>query len=181
MKRCSVCEFIYEDDQRFCEMDGIVLPSDSSFQFSQKASGLAAASRLARFLRSPFSLAALSLLGVILSALVIGYYDSISQTESNAATRQSVGSLVPSAHAESTDALNNQEGTTSGDDSATDTLPTDSTGDLGRSSRSNAEINPPRSTRAGRGLPAGAPKRDSKVTKMFKKTGRFLTRPFKKS
>jgi hypothetical protein len=180
MKRCSVCEFIYEDDQRFCEMDGIELPSDASFQFSQKASAPAAVSRSARFLRSPFSLAALSLLAVILSALVIGYYDSLSQTESNAATRQSVGSLVPSAHAESTDTLNSQEETTGGEDSATDTLPTDSTGDLSRSSRSNPEMNPPRSARAGRGSPAGDPKRDSKVTKMFKKTGRFLTKPFKK-
>lgn len=179
MKRCSVCEFIYEDDQRFCEMDGIELPNDpASFQFSQNASPSSAATRSARFLRSPFSLAALSLMGVILSALVIGYYDSVSQADSNAVTRQSIGSLVPSARAESTDNLENQEGTTAAEGSVSDALPAHGSGDRTGSS-TDSEMGQ-RSTRPPRASPAGDQKRDSKVTKMFKKTGRFLTKPFKK-
>ena len=29
MKRCPQCEFIYEDDQRLCDMDGVLLVLDS--------------------------------------------------------------------------------------------------------------------------------------------------------
>ena len=29
MKRCPQCEFIYEDDQSLCDMDGVLLVLDS--------------------------------------------------------------------------------------------------------------------------------------------------------
>jgi len=39
MKRCPQCEFIYEDDQSLCDMDGILLVPDSrSFPESNKKS-----------------------------------------------------------------------------------------------------------------------------------------------
>ncbi len=147
MKRCSECEFIYEDDQRVCDMDGTELseatgmfafspsrpervPDPRPFPFSETIPSLSyahpgsASAELAsapfsdvssspvptvspsffhRFLHSQFSLAALALFGVISSALVIGYYDSVSQGASNAETREAAVSLVPSAQAETKD------------------------------------------------------------------------------
>lgn len=206
MKRCSHCEFLYEDDQRFCDMDGTELfNAVGLFAFSQSVSepahdpaplafsgsvsvlpALSSSPHLTafpsvflRFLRSQFSLAALALLGVISSALVIGYYEYVSQAGSNDETRDAAVSLVPSAQTETTDTPTSQQEITSAEDSATAERRSLASGSRVRvgSPTSNLAAN---KRRAGRNSQAGEQKRGSKVTKMFKKTGRFLSKPFKK-
>lgn len=83
MKRCSQCDFTFEDDQQFCDFDGTELsvvpePVPSFKKFSMPP-GVSAPLFL-RVVRSRVSLAVMALAGVMLSALVIGYYDSGAQS-----------------------------------------------------------------------------------------------------
>lgn len=83
MKRCSQCEFTFEDHQRFCDFDGSELtvvpePFPAFKKVSVPATVLP--SLLFRVARSRVSVAVLALAGVMLSALLIGYFDSGSQS-----------------------------------------------------------------------------------------------------
>jgi hypothetical protein len=83
MKRCSQCDFTFEDDQQFCDFDGTelsVVPEPvPSFKKYSMPPGVSAPLFL-RVVRSRVSLAVMALAGVMLSALVIGYYDSGAQS-----------------------------------------------------------------------------------------------------
>ena len=80
MKRCPKCEFTFDDHQEFCDFDGAELSVVPELVPSLPVTG----SRL-RFLsavRSPVTLAGLLLVGVTLSALMIGYYDAANSPDS---------------------------------------------------------------------------------------------------
>ena len=81
MKRCSECHFTFEDYQQFCDFDGTKLtPVPEPPSLSQISVPSAVfPSRVGRILRSRISLAALALAGVVSSALLVGYYDSLNQ------------------------------------------------------------------------------------------------------
>jgi hypothetical protein len=92
MRRCSQCDFIFEDDQQVCDFDGTELTSvPEPIPLAQKISPSLSTlndlhpSPIRRFIRSPVSLAVLALAGVASSALLIGIYDSASEpnTKSN--------------------------------------------------------------------------------------------------
>jgi hypothetical protein len=92
MKRCSQCDFIFEDEQQICDFDGTELTSvPDPIPLAQKISPSLSTlkdlhpSPIRRFIRSPVSLAVLALAGVTSSALLIGIYDSASEpnTKSN--------------------------------------------------------------------------------------------------
>ncbi len=85
MKRCSQCDFIFEDDQQICDFDGTELtripePVPLAQKISPSLSTLKDLhpSPVRRFLQSPISLALIALAGVASSALLIGIYDSAS-------------------------------------------------------------------------------------------------------
>lgn len=114
MKRCSQCEFTFEDHQQFCDFDGTVLsvvpePVPSFKKFSMPPG--VSASLFLRVVRSRVSLAVVALAGVMLSALVIGYYDSGAQSNiepdidlaSNAESRNDMVNLVPQGASETLD------------------------------------------------------------------------------
>lgn len=101
MKRCYQCEFTFEDQQQFCDFDGtelIVVPESVP---SFKNMSVPRASLFLRVVRSRVSVAILALGGVMLSALVVGYYDSAGQSSidtdlgSNAESRNDMVNLVP--------------------------------------------------------------------------------------
>lgn len=84
MKHCPECEFTFDDRQQVCDFDGAELrvvpeklPSFKNVSFVPAASG----SFLGRFVKSRAALAVLALAGVALSALLIGYYDSVNQRD----------------------------------------------------------------------------------------------------
>jgi hypothetical protein len=85
MKRCPECHFTFEDYEERCDFDGSELT-----QFPE-SSGPKLAPPLpfyVRMLKSPYGLAALAMVGLVLSSLVIGYFDS-SSPESAEKTKQS--------------------------------------------------------------------------------------------
>ena len=81
MKRCPKCEFTFDDHQEFCDFDNADL-SDVP-ELIRALPGTASPSRFLRVSRSPAALAGLLLVGVTLSALMIGYYDAANSTDSN--------------------------------------------------------------------------------------------------
>lgn len=88
MKRCPQCEFIYEDDQTCCDMDGIDLIFDS-----RPLPRTLALEKTARVTRPVLRRSALlSLIGVVLGVvlLAIGYasFDSVLSTQSEPAVPQ---------------------------------------------------------------------------------------------
>jgi hypothetical protein len=72
MKRCPNCEFIYEDDQSLCDMDGQTLVHDHAFSVLQPR--ISAESRISRT-SSLKSITLPACAGVLLAALLfVGYY-----------------------------------------------------------------------------------------------------------
>lgn len=87
MKRCSQCGFTFEKNEQFCDFDGTELTTvPEPIPFYQKVPPKVSPnismlrgvtpSGFRRLALSPVSLALLALIGLISSALLIGYYDS---------------------------------------------------------------------------------------------------------
>ena len=99
MKRCSQCEFTFEDPQQFCDFDDTELtvvpePFPSFKKVSVPATMLP--SPFVRVARSRVSVAVLALAGVMLSALLIGYFEAASQPNiAIASNAESGNELIP--------------------------------------------------------------------------------------
>ena len=91
MKRCSQCEFTFDDKQHFCDFDGTELVSVAPPTVTR-------ASRTQRLVHSPLPLALVMIAAVLSSALLIGYYESTEQPSlelsSKTDTRSSVSPLI---------------------------------------------------------------------------------------
>lgn len=111
MKRCYQCEFTFEDQQKFCDFDGTELTVVPESVPSFKNMSVPQASLFLRVVRSRVSLTLLALGGVMVSALVVGYYDSAGQSSiepnidlgSNAESRNDMVNLVPDGASETLD------------------------------------------------------------------------------
>jgi hypothetical protein len=92
MKRCSQCEFTFDDEQKFCDFDNTELVAVTEPPPIR-------VSRARRLVHSPFPLALVMIAGVLASALVIGYYESVDQlsvdVSSNTGTRSSSATVIP--------------------------------------------------------------------------------------
>ncbi len=78
MKRCSQCHFTFEDHVENCDFDGTEL--EPYVEPSREVKLLFEGPRLLRLFRNRAFQALLTLLGIISSALLIGYYDAVSQS-----------------------------------------------------------------------------------------------------
>jgi cytoskeletal protein RodZ len=93
MKRCPNCDFTFADFHHVCDFDGSELVDDPERPPSQLKTSQPP-SRLWRLLKSPLLLAAVGLVAVLASALLIGYYDSVNQLNSVARNQTSQDSSV---------------------------------------------------------------------------------------
>lgn len=80
MKHCPSCDFTFADFHHVCDFDGTELVPDPERPSLVKATSRAACIR--RWLRSPLFLVGLLTVGLLSSGLLIGYYDSASQSAS---------------------------------------------------------------------------------------------------
>lgn len=180
MKRCPQCEFIYEDDQSLCDMDGVLLVFDS-----RTLPNLALATisgpipeKAPRRSRMVPAFATLILMLTIASVYYVSTMRNVAPVDYAPASVTSTTAepvVVPPAPAEE---------------------PNQALAPVGEPSPEAAEESPkeePRETHAAPAVkPAAAPARktttttksepkkdDSKVESILKKTGKILKKPFK--
>ncbi len=169
MKRCPKCEFIYEDDQSLCDMDGVLLVLDSRNLPNLHALQTVPASKTAQKRNR-----AVPAFATIILALVLGmvYYVSTEghATEDSLIPPQPIAmnlwNPVPSISAapEVQPAAEEPKPTVA---SATASIPVPNKKATAKPAPISAKAK------------AEEKKDDSKVGNFFKKTGRILKKPFK--
>jgi len=182
MKRCPQCEFIYEDDQSLCDMDGILLVFDSLNLPKPKAS-----SKTNWKNRLVPAVAAL----VLGTVFLLVYYVSTHQRSGpvmtpgldtvNVAQPTSTGANAPSKASDIQGAANESEikptdkAPPSTMEAASESKPKASS--TSASKNSKQMTNPKSAPRTQSS--ANAQQDDSKIGSLIKKTGRLLKKPFK--
>jgi len=185
MKRCPQCEFLYEDDQSLCDMDGILLVYDG-----RQLPHLQAISTTTTHLPVKNSRKAVPALATVVLASVLGlvYYVS-TQRHTNQP------SYAPPATTTSTVGANANEAPATTPEAKIEENSIEAGGVKAEEADNGGTENPKdkavRPTSESDKKPAGKPKavpvrssvqpseKDSKVGSFFKKTGRILKKPFK--
>jgi len=215
MKRCPKCEFLYEEDQRLCDMDGTALVHDFAFLL-ESGVGTNGSRSIWKVLRQiGLPLVILSLLSFYVFKHQIGTQNSTpasrivvsdSETSADAARKQAQpasplgaeGSSMntnagPSApggvDSSNTNSAKDSEGVNATATESQESLPletanvnttsSDLTGTTSRLRGSSSAPNRSSLSPNRRSLRSQPQKKESKVTSFLKKTGRFLTKPFK--
>ena len=172
MKRCPQCEFIYEDDQSLCDMDGVLLVLDTRNLPNHHALTTVPAKPQPRRNRAVPAFATLIL------ALVLGmvYYVSTQRNAtqpaieiptSAASTSNPVPEVNPTPEAQPTEAVQVAP-------PAEEPKPAPTKQPATASPGKKAPVKTPNTTTS------NEPKKDdSKVGSILKKTGRILKKPFK--
>lgn len=183
MKRCPQCEFIYEDDQGLCDMDGALLVLDSRTLPNLHALATVEApvvTTRAHWRHRTFPAVAALILATVLSLV----YFVTSQRGVNSSIAPAAGPSIAAPLPNATDSAvanpepppptsENSAATTANNEPAPKPEPT------------KAVTTPPASKKTSGKTPTTQnrteePKKDgSKVNSILKKTGRILKKPFK--
>lgn len=181
MKRCPQCEFIYEDDQSLCDMDGVLLVFDSrslpNLHALAPVEAPAAASR-AHWRHRTFPAIAALILATVFSLV---YFVS---TQRPAASPESISIPPVTAPASNLVAPVEPEPTPAPPATEASSVPaTDREETKSEDTKSTATQpakKPTSKTSTTQRQSAEEPKKDdSKVGSILKKTGRILKKPFK--
>ena len=174
MKRCPQCEFIYEDDQSLCDMDGVLLVLDSRTLPSRHALATVPTTKTA-----PRRYRAVPAFATVTLALVLGmvYYVSTHRT-----VPQSINLPMPSAASASnpvpevnpTPQAQPAEAIQAPAPEAPQPEPVKQPA-VAHVKKSPAKAAPEPANK----ISAEPKKEDSKVGSILKKTGRILKKPFK--
>jgi cytoskeletal protein RodZ len=182
MKRCPECDFIYEDNQRLCDMDGIALVHDSTFLPDDSTVILAQPQRpMWRQLMLALSVVVLAGLGLYVfnypataqrpvSSLVANASDSVPQ-----ATSVDAGSIRAMENsADDSDSKDESESVRTGSSGAAKAIwPT-----ISPNSRAPATSSKPQLASRRVNTVYSPAKRESKIGSFLKKTRRILKKPF---
>lgn len=172
MKRCPQCEFIYEDDQSLCDMDGVLLVFDSRNLPNPHALATLPEKPQARRNRAVPAFATLIL------ALVLGmvYYVSTQRKATQAVidipAQSAATTSIPSPEVNPTPEAQPAE--------ASQVPPVEEPKPVPTKQSASAPVKKASVKTENTAAPAAEPKKDdSKVGSFFKKTGRILKKPFK--
>ncbi len=173
MKRCPKCEFIYEDDQSLCDMDGVLLVLDSRKLPNNRALQTVPGAKT-----TPKRNRAVPAFATVILALVLGlvYYVSVHRK----ATQNSYTPPAPSAASTTTNPVPAEVNV----NPAPESQPPAAEEPKPESPKPAAAPVPVKKVTA---KPAPTPvkakveekKEESKVNSILKKTGRILKKPFK--
>jgi hypothetical protein len=179
MKRCPKCEFVYEDDQRFCDMDGIELAFNSRPLTSEENASLEPAVPPAKSQRR--SLALVAVIAALGTLLFVGYH-TFRHATAPKKTNQSPAKVTNNLQLAPNPEIAQPAATATPSPSpspirnlkaANTTSPNVNSSEArSRTSASKQEKKQPRPESANQ-------KKESKVGSILKKTGRFLKKPFK--
>jgi hypothetical protein len=170
MKRCPQCEFIYEDDQSLCDMDGVLLVLDSRtlpnlHALAPVEAPLVAAASKGHWRHRTFPAMAALILATVFSLV---YFVSTQRSVPSPAAVSGASIAVPASQLP-----------TSRD--ANQTVPPPAAPETKKSPTAAAPVPAKKATtKTTQTKPAEETKKDdSKVGSILKKTGRILKKPFK--
>ena len=180
MKRCPKCEFIYEDDQSLCDMDGVLLVLDARKLPNHGALQTVPAAKTA-----PKRNRAVPAFATVILALVLGlvYYVSVHRK----ATQNSYTPPAPSAASTTTNPVPAEVNV----NPTPESQPPANEEPKPESPKPTAAAAAPAPVKKVAAKPTSAPapapakakveekKDESKVGSILKKTGRILKKPFK--
>jgi hypothetical protein len=182
MKRCPQCEFIYEDDQSLCDMDGVLLVLDSRTLPNLHELATVDAPVVSRAIWRQRTFPAMAAL-IFATVLSLVYFLS---------TQQGVPSVIPEAETSiTTMPISNPPALENSFDSNSAPPPTTEGSGTAATVKDEPKPEPtkapasPVTKKSSRKTPATQnetvePKKDdSKVNSILKKTGRILKKPFK--
>ena len=171
MKKCPKCEFIYEDDQSLCDMDGVLLVLDS-----RTLPNLHALQTVPPAKTSPKRNRAVPAFATLILALVLGlvYYVSIQRT----ATQDSDIPPVPIAASRS-NLLPAVNPASESQPVAVEPKPESPKTTAAAAAPAPVKKATAKPTPAAAKAKVAEKKDDSKVGNILKKTGRILKKPFK--
>jgi len=193
MKRCPQCEFIYEDYQSCCDMDGVGLVADSQLWSDNGIAAIGVESLLASSGGSQWRSFALPAIGAVIlgAVLFLVYYVSTHQTASQDIHYSSAQVTGDSQSAASQSApipdLSRQPAPTSAIEAESTPSPTEAIESPASDAKSSSapsvtpttkrEEKKRKHDRAIRNSTNS--NKDSKVGSFFKKAGNILKKPFK--
>jgi len=176
MKRCPKCEFIYEDDQSLCDMDGALLVLDS-----RKLPNLHALQTVPATKTAPKRNRAVPAFATVILALVLGlvYYVSVHRK----ATQSTYTPPAPSAASTTTNPVPAEVNV----NPTPESQPPAAEEPKPEPAKPTAAAAVPAPVKKVAAKPAPTPakakveekKEESKVNSILKKTGRILKKPFK--
>ena len=189
MKRCPQCEFLYEDDQSLCDMDGILLVYDSRQLPHLQGLSTTTTQITAKAGSRKNKVPALASV-VLATVLALVYYVSTQRHTSQAtytptttSSSTTVGpdpNVTPSEN-KVVDGSSNESNGVKPEESAKDSeansksnsdKPATDDSSARKKSTTKPKVAPMRAEQS-------PPEKDSKVESFFKKTGRILKKPFK--
>ena len=172
MKRCPQCEFIYEDDQSLCDMDGVLLVFDSRTLPNQHALATVPATPST----TPRRNRAVPAFATLVLALVLGmvYYVSTRQPNYPPTIPASTLSVAPVA-------IPTPEPAPSAEPTPVEEPVKEEVKQEVKRPTATAKKPAAKTATVSQTKPTAEPKKeDSKVNSILKKTGRILKKPFKK-
>ena len=163
MKRCPQCEFIYEDDQSLCDMDGVLLVFDDRNLPNPQA---LAPIKAKRAKAQPKRSRAVPAFATVVLALVLGmvYYVSIHRRAAQNTYTPSPAAAVSTTPEPAAPVVNPTPEPPQPSAKQPETKP---------ARKEPVKTAPPTQTKT------EPKKEDSKVGSILKKTGRILKKPFK--
>jgi hypothetical protein len=192
MKRCPQCEFIYEDDQSLCDMDGVLLVFDSRTLPNVHALATVSApvpEKTGRRSRMVPAFATLLLMLAVASVYYVSTMRNAAQTDFSPASVTSTTAeapvVVPPAPADDSNQAQvpAAEPTPQANEPATEAPAEAPAGKQPRATHSSPAVANPAPAPARKATtttkPAEPKKDDSKVESILKKTGKILKKPFK--
>jgi cytoskeletal protein RodZ len=194
MKRCPQCEFIYEDEQGRCDMDGVRLVADFQLLSDPVFAAIDVGSLVASSQASQWRSLALPAVGAVILGVVLFlvYYVSTHQTAPQnihySSAQVSVDSQSAATQSAPNPALTQAAAPPSQIDAELTASPIESIQPPASAKRSSAPSATPapkreekkrRQDRAIRKSNSADSKKDSKVGSLLKKAGNILKMPFK--
>ena len=172
MKRCPQCEFIYEDDQSLCDMDGVLLVFDSRTLPHVHALATVPADPAKA---QPRRNRAVPVFASLVLALVLGmvYYVSTRRTAPAPVNATSISNPAPVDAAEPAPPVeqptSEEKPSVAPEPTPAETKPAAKKPTTTKSTAATAQPKPTPEPK----------KEDNKVNSILKKTGRILKKPFK--
>ena len=184
MKRCPQCEFIYEDDQSLCDMDGVLLVFDSRTLPNRHALAPVEAPLVATAPKAPWRHRTFPAMAALILATVFSlvYFVSTQRTASAPAAVSGTSRAVPASELPSPSDANQTVPPPAAENDGAASGVSEPAKEATTPEAKKAPTTPAKkagSKTTERKPAEEAKKDDSKVGSILKKTGRILKKPFK--